>query len=448
MVLGYSRRFGPMLKVALAAYLLSITPSLAETTVAAAAAVPAGPPAPSAASQGAAAPDGTALAGDHIRTRFLIGLEKSVEFQVFSLSNPNRVIVDLPEVKLQLPDAPTGNAVGATGLVSSFRGGLAAPGKTRVVIDVTEPVVVESAKIEKGKDGKGPRLALQIVPVEALTKAAAKQERKAFKSPPPFALGGAGLQPPMARPAMRPDAKAAKAFKQVIVLDPGHGGHDSGAEKNGAVEKDIVLAFGKLLRDKLNKTGRYKVLMTRDEDKFIELSERVDFAERNKAALFIAIHCDYAQTKARGATIYSLRDGTAESLKRSAKGEIATLSNAELEVVKKGGDDGDVNPTKSILADLAQRLVDETKERTNIFTNAVVGTMSESTTMRDEPDQSAGFRVLKTAQFPSVLIELAYVTNKEDAENLMSDSWRDKVSDSIQTAIDSYFSNQIARLPM
>lgn len=434
MLIGYSPRLRLVAWVAFTAIFAWPAPVMAQSEIAAIGA-------PSAGSGDVE----HAVAGDSIRTRFLIGLEKPVVFQVFSLSNPNRVVVELPEVKLQLPATPDGQPIG---LVKSFRGGMAAPGKTRVVIDVTEPVVVESAKIEKGKDGKNPRLALQIVPVDVSIKEAGK-DRKLLKAPP-FALGGAGIQPPMARPALRPAEKAAKAFKPIIVLDPGHGGHDSGAEKNGAVEKDIVLAFGKLLRDKLEKSGRYKVLMTRDEDKFIELSERVDYAERNKANLFIAIHCDYASTKARGATIYSLREGTAESLKRSAKGEVSEnlLSNTELAAVKNASEDNDISPIKSILSDLAQREVETTKERTGVFTRAVVETMSETTTMRDDANMSAGFRVLKTAQFPSVLIELAYVTNKEDAENLMSDTWRNKVSDSIMTAIENYFSNQLVRLPM
>ncbi|MGQ0674006.1 MAG: N-acetylmuramoyl-L-alanine amidase [Hyphomicrobium sp.] len=389
------------------------------------------------------------LVGDGVRTRFVIGLEKSVTFQVFSLSNPNRVVVELPEIRLQLPQIPEGHAVG---LVKSIQSGLAAPGKTRIVIEVTQPVVVETATVEKAKDGKPPMLALQIVPVDTGSGQANSAERKPLKGQPPFALGGAGLvQPPMARPAKRPDLKLKNSYKPIIVLDPGHGGHDTGAQKNGAVEKEVVLAFAKVLREKLNKTGRYNILMTRDDDRFIELSERVDYAERNKAQLFIAIHADYTtRSSARGATIYSLREGTAESLKKSATREVSQnlLSSTELETVKKAGEASDVSAVQSFLADFAQREVNATKERTSIFSRAIVANMSETTAMRDDPDKSAGFRVLKTAQFPSVLIELAYVTNKEDAELLMSDKWRDHVSDSIMTAIDNYFSNQLAQLPM
>ena len=277
-----------------------------------------------------------------------------------------------------------------------------------------------------------------------------KEDKKPFATP--YSLGASRLQPPLPLPAERPDLRAARAFKPVIVIDPGHGGHDSGAMKNGAVEKDVVLAFSKVLKQKIEAAGRFKVHMTRDTDEFIELGERVAIAERANASLFIAVHADYAggNSQARGATIYSLRDSTATALKRSAKGD-GVLSKDEVELVKKASVDGDasaVAAVTSILADLANRDLDRTSERTSVFSKSVVDLMSASTHMRNDPAQQAGFRVLKTAHFPSVLIELAYVTNKEDAALLQSDAWREKVADSITTAVDNYFASQVARMPM
>ena len=417
-------------------------------------------PAPAVAPKPASAPTANAaipdsVKGDTTRTRFVIGLEKSTEFQVFSLSNPNRVIVDMPDLRMQLP-AP--NPEGPVGLIKSFYGGLSAPGKTRVVIAVTAPVVVEKAAVEKTRDGKGHRLVLDIVPVDPAVRA---QPRKPLKStvsmaslgaigvqPPANSQPGGLVQPPLPKPAVRPEVKAQKAFKPVIVIDPGHGGHDSGASKFGTIEKDVVLAFSMALRDKLNATGRYKVLMTRDTDVFIELDARRDFGEKHNAALFIAVHADYAGAQARGATIYTLRDGVAKDLKRSAKGEVSAnvLSASELAAVKKH--DGDASAVKSILADFAEREVEVNKDRTNVFARSVIDYMGGSTNLQNNPDRSASFRVLKTAKVPAVLIELAYVTNRQDAANLKSDEWRSKVSGSISTAVENYFSNQIARLPM
>lgn len=378
------------------------------------------------------------LGGDQTRTRFVIGLEQPVKFQVFSLANPNRVIVELPDTRLQLPEFADGGA--AVGLVKSFRAGAAGTGRARVVIDVTQPVVVEAAHIEKGRDGKSPRLALDIVPAETAVKKLPKSQS--------YALAAAGLQPPLPKPAVSPKQRAAKAFRPTIVIDPGHGGHDSGATKNGTVEKDVVLAFAKVLRDKLEKTGRYRVLMTRDDDTFVELDERRAFAERHNASLFIAVHADYAQSRARGATIFSLREHVADELKRSAKDQVTSHVLSENEVKKVKDASGDVATVHNILADLAEREVDVTKERTSFFSRALIEYMGETTDLRDNPDQQAAFRVLKTAQFPSVLIELAYVTNKQDAENLRSDAWRSEVAGSIQTAVDNYFSNKLAHLPL
>lgn len=371
-------------------------------------------------------------------TRFVVGLNRKVDFKVFALSNPNRVVLELSDDNVRLPDM---HKEAARGLVKSFRAGLAAPGRMRVVIDVSQPVVVDSTKIDKAQGG-GFRLALDILSVEAAMKA-----RKGFKVPP-SGLGGAGLQPPLPRPARSPKERAARTFKPVIVLDPGHGGMDSGASKYGTVEKDVVLAFAHVLRERLGATGRYKVLMTRDKDIFVELDERRAFAERNSANLFIAVHADYANRRARGATIFSLRDKVAVSLQKSLASRSAEkmLSPNEMDAVKRGN--GDTAVVAGILADLAERDVARTQERTDLFAKTVIDNMSESTTMRDEPDQQAAFRVLKTAQFPSVLIELAYVTNQQDARNLKSDQWREKVADSIVQAVENYFSTEVARLPM
>lgn len=376
-----------------------------------------------------------------MRTRFVIGLEHKVDYQVFSLANPNRVVIELPDVKLYLPEIAKDKTVG---LVRSFRGGLAATGKTRIVIDVTQPVIVERAKVQKSTSGAW-QLALEILPVETAFKQAANKAAVGHVIP---TNGLMRLQPPTPKPAETPAERAARTFKPVIVLDPGHGGMDSGAVKAGTVEKKVVLAFAHVLREQLEKTGRYKILMTREADEFIELDERRAFAERNKASLFIAIHADYAGTKARGATIFSLRDGVAKSLQRNAANRAArnVLSDNEIQLVKQAS--GDVDAVRDILADLAERDVRLTHERSNVFAKTVIENMSESTTMRNEPDQQAAFRVLKTAQFPSVLIELAYVSNRQDANNLKSDEWREKVADSIVTAIENYFSNQVARMPM
>ncbi len=385
------------------------------------------------------APTKAANTAEPNRTRFVIGLDRKVEYDVFTLPNPNRIVVELPDIPLRLPDMSSGKG---NGLIEAVRGGIAAPGKTRVVIRVKQPVIVDKQTLEKSV-GNQYQLALDIVPFHT----GFKGDRSGL-GVEPASLGAVGIQPPTPKLAESPKLRAAKAFKPVIVLDPGHGGMDTGATKNGTVEKDVVLAFGRVLKEQLEKTGRYRVLMTRDRDEFIELDDRRAFAERHRANLFIAIHADYAQKRARGATIFTLRDRVAADLKRSSKGSTSNrlLSADEIDTVRKAS--GDVDTVETILSDLAQRDVELTHERTNVFAKSVIETMSEHTLMRSKPDQQAAFRVLKTAQFPSVLIELAYVSNREDASNLNSDEWRNRVSESIVTAVENYFSNQLARLPM
>jgi N-acetylmuramoyl-L-alanine amidase len=261
------------------------------------------------------------------------------------------------------------------------------------------------------------------------------------------ALGAGGLQPPMPRPAVSPQVQNERKFKPVIVIDPGHGGDDTGAQRNGTVEKNVVLAFSLKLREKLNATGRYKVLLTRETDVFVELNKRREFAEHNLAQLFVAVHADYAQSRARGATIYSLREGVANALQRSARGEASEiLSDKELAAAKPV--DGDIGAIKGFLADLVRLEVERNRDRTSVFVKSVIEYMGESTNLKDNPDRSAAFVVIKSAKVPSILVELGYVTNEEDAELLKSDAWREKVSTSIVTAIDNYFSHQLARLPM
>ena len=378
-------------------------------------------------------------------TRFLIGVPKDTTFTVQSLPNPNRVIVHLPDVKIRLPNQPKN---GPIGLVRSFSAGKAGPKRSLVVINVTAPVIVGKAAVGPASNGKDYYLTLDIEPLykPAPKSSLASTEAKFGK---PFGLGAVGVQPPSPRPAQTPKERLKKMTKRTIVIDPGHGGDDTGAVKNGVVEKNVVLAFSLKLRDMLLKTGRYNVLMTRSTDRFITLGGRVDFAEKHHANLFIAVHADYAQSKAHGATIYSLRGSVAKALRRSAKkraAKVVDLSSDNFAASPAEGSDRTI--VRDFLADLARNDVQMTRKRTNKFSSTVVSFMSDSTTLRHEPHKTAGFRVLKTAQFPSVLIELAYVTNKKDARNLTSEAWRQKVSSSIVTAVDDYFTSDIANLPM
>jgi N-acetylmuramoyl-L-alanine amidase len=358
------------------------------------------------------------------RTRFIIGLERAVDFKVSALSSPNRVLIDLPQVRMEMPDMPHGRPVG---VVKSFQHGVSAPGRVRVIIEVTGPVVIERSAMQKAPHGGSERLVLDIVAASELTSAELQAAR------------AGGLQPPVPKPAIPPHRRASGSSKPVIVVDPGHGGEDSGAHKFGTIEKDVVLSFSLKLRDKLAATGFYKVLMTRDRDVFIPLEERRNFAERNQAALFIAIHADYTQrATARGATIYSLRPQVADALRRSAEDEArnSVLSGKQVQLAKQA--EADVDALRGILADKARDLIERNQVRTSVFARSVIDFVGSTTNLMENPDRGAAFVVLKTAKVPAILLELGYITNTKDAEQLNSDRWRDKVSASVVTAINQY----------
>ena len=371
------------------------------------------------------------------RTRITIDLRRKSRFEIFSLNNPNRVIIELPQTGMRLPQLGRNRS---NGLVRNLRAGRFAPGRSRIVIDVSEPVVVEQSQVKVNSSGQGAKLELVLVPFKSVsTRTLAALKR------PSFGLGGPMAQPPVPRRA-RGRTGQNVTYKPLIVIDPGHGGKDSGARKFGVNEKDVVLAFGRTLRQRLLKTGRYRVKMTRSTDVFVPLGKRRKFAENNTAALFIAIHADYAGSNARGATIYSLRKGLANRLRQSAAADAArsALSNGVMKYVS--AQSADLRAVRGILGDLAQREVHANLERTNMFTKIAISQMGATTTMRSQPHREAAFKVLKTAKVPAVLIELAYVSNRRDSARLLSQRWRNQVSGSLVTAIEKYFSHSMSQI--
>ncbi len=367
------------------------------------------------------------VAGDRERTRFIADLSKKVDVHVFALGNPYRVIVDALDVNFQMPD---GIGKEKRGLVTAYRYGLFAPGKSRIVIDVSGPFLIDKAFVLEPRDDQPARLVIDLVPTDEKTFLAKLKEAK-----PPPAQDGAASVPPQAvsRP---PDAKP------VVVLDPGHGGVDPGTKsESGITEKDVVLAFAKTLKAKLDAVGRYEVYLTRDYDTFLPLRERVEFAQKKGAGLFLSIHADYFPKqidKATGATVYTLSEQASDE---EAK-ELATKENFSdaLAGIELPGDSDEV--VANILIDLAQR---ETQNRSVVFARSIVGELAGS--LHTKKLRSAGFRVLKAPDIPSVLLEVGFLSNPDDEKHLTSDGWRDQMADQIVGAIDTYFAKRVARVP-
>jgi N-acetylmuramoyl-L-alanine amidase len=363
------------------------------------------------------------LGGDEAQTRFVMDLNRKVELHVFTLADPYRVVVDIPQISFRLP--PKSGESGR-GLIKAFRFGLVMPGGSRIVIDLTKPARVDKAFVVEPADGVPARLVLELGATDHdnFLRKIALDQRFARAQPPP----------PSTQQATAGDARP------LIVLDPGHGGIDTGTKgPNGQMEKEIVLDFTTRLRDKVERLSKYRVSMTRSDDTFVPLAERVRFAREAGASLFISIHADWLPRRegdAQGATVYTLSEtATDPAAARLAEQENRADVIAGVDLKDQPED------VAGILIDLAQR---ETKTFSVQFAHKLVATIKRTTRLHKEAIKSAGFRVLRAPDVPSVLVELGYVSNKEDLQSLLSESWRERTAESMASAIDGYFSTHLA----
>ena len=369
------------------------------------------------------------VAGDRERTRFIADLSKKVDVHIFALGNPYRVIVDAPDVSFQMPD---GIGKEKRGLVTAYRFGLFAPGKARIVIDVSGPFLIDKVFVLDPRDDQPARLVVDLVPTDEKTFLAKLKEAK----PPAETTVTAALPQPPARP---PDAKP------VVVLDPGHGGIDPGTSStSGMTEKEVVLTFAGVLKSKLEATGRYEVYLTRQDDTFLALRERVAFAQKKAASLFLSIHADYFPQdidKTTGATVYTLSERASDEEARALAAK-ENFSDA-LAGVELPSDSDEV--LANILIDLAQR---ETQNRSMVFARSIVGELAARRgALHTKKLKSAGFRVLKAPDVPSVLLELGFLSNPDDEKLLTSEDWRKRTAEAVVKSIDAYFAKRVARSP-
>jgi N-acetylmuramoyl-L-alanine amidase len=378
------------------------------------------------------------LAGDAKQTRFILDLDQSITFRAFALADPYRVVVDIPQVNFALA-AGTGNA--GRGLIKAFRYGLVMPGGSRIVFDLTGPAKVAKSYVLDAANGQPPRLVLEFEEVDRTTfvQSLAAENRPQLR--PAIADANDAVVPatvPAEPPKELPKPTVVDS-RPLIIIDPGHGGVDNGTQASGESEKNLVLAFGLALRDRIEKSGKYRVVMTRSDDTFIPLDDRVKIARNQSAALFVSIHADALpkhEGEAEGATIYTLSD-------KASDAEAARLAETENKADAIGGVNLTEEPTEvaDILIDLAQR---ETRTYANRFARLLASEMKNSARMYKHPLKSAGFRVLKAPDVPSVLVELGYVSNKSDLEHLVSDNWRAKTVGSMAQAIDIFFAKRLA----
>jgi N-acetylmuramoyl-L-alanine amidase len=229
--------------------------------------------------------------------------------------------------------------------------------------------------------------------------------------------------------------------RPLVMIDPGHGGIDSGTRlaPSDNPEKAIVLELGLRLRDKIDAGGKYRVAMTRSDDTFVPLGDRVSLARARHAALFISIHADALAPRegdAHGATVYTLSDKASDAAAaRLAEAENRADAIAGLDLAAESDDVAD------ILIDLARR---ETKTFSVQFARTLLRELRTATKLHKAPLKSASFRVLKAPDVPSVLVEVGYVTNSQDIKSLTSEVWREHTAESIMRAIDAFFATRTA----
>ncbi|SCB49166.1 N-acetylmuramoyl-L-alanine amidase [Rhizobium lusitanum] len=360
---------------------------------------------------------GARIAGDDARTRIVIDMDREPTFSVHYLDNPVRVVVDLPATAFGFPAAD----LKAAGLFKDIRYGTMDADSARIVLTAKKPVKLVMAKVQANEDGKGSRLVLdaEMLPAEQFTELVKEQSWTSDDT----------------AKDVGPVESTQKADPNtfLVAVDAGHGGIDAGATGSDGVtqEKDITLAFAKMFADKLNAQPGIKAFLVRDKDQYLSLSERVTIARQNHASLFISLHADTLKQKdIRGATVYTISDKASDRL----AGEVADRENNSDQIAAA---DTQAQPpaVTDILMDLTRR---ETQAFSISLAQDVLSSFNGQVSTINNPHRHAGFRVLQAPDVPSILLELGFLSNKDDEKLLLDLDWRQKVADRLTEAVKQY----------
>ena len=339
-----------------------------------------------------------------------LALSKAVPWRVRLLAAPPRLIMDFREVDFsQIASVPV-----ATDRVKAVRAGLYRPGWSRLVVELDSAYLVSSAEMQTSAD------AATVTVLLAATDDRVFAQEAALPEPPEWAL------PEPERLDAAPDTDDGRF---VVVLDPGHGGIDPGAEHGNISEADLMLGFGRMLKDLLMRTGTFDVVMTRDDDIFVPLEGRISVARASAADAFISLHADaLAEGDAAGAVIYTLSDDASDEA-AAVLAERHDRNDLLAGVDLTAQDD----LVATVLMDMART---ETRPRTARLADALEEAIKTSDLkMHRFPQQSAGFSVLKSPDIPSVLIELGFLSNARDLARLQDKTWRARMAESIRNAL-------------
>ena len=366
--------------------------------------------------------------GDHrTKTRFVLDLSDKVDFNIFTLVDPYRVVIDLPDIRWRVSKKSSRRK---TGLISGLRYGNFRPGRSRVVLDTAKPAKVSKAFLLPPAEGKRYRLVIDLVGTDRagmLAGASAAQSAEPAAQQEASAGNGFQVDPPGRKP------KKDRQARKVVVIDPGHGGVDPGAtSRSGIFEKKITLAIAKKMKQHLDSLNRYTVYLTRSSDKFIRLRDRIAIARAKGADLFISLHADAIESrKVSGMSVYTLSE-------RASDKEAEALAEKENKADLIAGMDLNDNPPEvaNILIDLAQR---ESMNESSKFAGDLVNELRKVTKLLRRTHRFAGFAVLKAPDVPSVLVELGFLSNPKDEKALRSPRHQARLAAALGKAIDTYF---------
>lgn len=357
------------------------------------------------------------------RARLIIDLSGPTEFAIATLAEPNRLAIDVKafDVKILAPADVAGS-----GLVTSYAVEMAEKGRARTTLTLAAPALVQQAYVLDAVADQPARLVVDIIPTtpEAFTEKVAADLAAS--------LANRGTAPETSSTAPGTHATVA-ATRPLVVLDPGHGGVDNGASApNGVHEKDITLTFALQLQKVLIETGKFDVALTREDDTYLSLDERVDLARQNKADIFISLHADsFQQPEIRGASVYTRDENATDVLdKVLADGENRYDIVAGFAVPQA------TPAVMDILVDLMRR---EMRKSSFLAAQSIIHQLEPSVTLRPFPVRQADFFVLQAPDVPSVLVELGFLSNASDIANLQQSDWRDRTVDALARGIADYF---------
>lgn len=342
-----------------------------------------------------------------------LALSDRVPYRVFTLSEPDRLVVD---VKAQARAGFAEAAFDVAGLTGG-RFGIFAPGWSRLVLDLSEPVRLTQAAFD------GDHIALAFEPTD-------REQFEALSGAPPGLAwqveGETSLAPP-------------KDGRLRVAIDPGHGGVDPGAVRDGVAEKDIALSFARDLAEAIRADGAFDAALVRERDEFVSLDDRIVRARGMEADIFLSIHANtVTEGDASGAAVYSLSD-------RASDRASAALAEMENRADLAAGLD-----VRTELDEVARALVDlartETNARSRGMADALVGSLSQDVgVLRTRPHRSAGFRVLKAPDMPSVLLELGFLSNDQDRANMQRAKWRQTAAEAVLSGLKDWAKTDRAR---